>query len=203
LIFIAKSPKCASLRQRNNSHKGEHMKKLLLSAIFLLSSSLFASNYPADYCAQVARFQSDAHVLFGTVSSGCMTTKYLIGYKNGGIFGSKDSIDAVITLHCTNFGNYSIQDTQVYRIEREWNGTGLLSIPIDFRYSSCRNGLAVTSVEIAFAVKGQWDSRYGQNYKFDLQNRDDNVRQYKSSNYSYHDSVSSDIWDFVVDLMRE
>ena len=182
------------------------MKKLTLIIILTLASTLsFASNYPEDYFNQVARFNSsNDHVIFGSVSSGVMSPKYIIGYKNSGIFGDRDFVDVIMTVTCKEWDESLHNVTRVVKIEREWNNTGLMSAPLDLNYYVCNGGYGALKIEIAFSSQGEWDSLYGANYVFNLSHDSSNWTDIEKSKSSTPTSeIGSDIWDFIVNLMKK
>ena len=178
------------------------MKKLALIVILALTSTLsFASNYPEDYFNQVAKFNSsNDHVLFGSVSSGVMSPKYIIGYKNSGIFGDRDFIDVIMTVTCKEWDKSLNKRTQVLKLERELHGTGFMSMPLDLNYYACSGGYGPQEVALAFSSKGEWDSLYGANYVYTVYNWTDVL---KSKSSVPTGEIGSDMWDFIVNLMRK
>ncbi|OFZ45788.1 MAG: hypothetical protein A2381_09310 [Bdellovibrionales bacterium RIFOXYB1_FULL_37_110] len=176
------------------------MKKLLLFAC-LITTNLFASNYPADYCNQVARFMVDGPVVFGDVSSGCMGSQYVVGYKNDGVLGGRGYVDAVLVMTCKDNYNHNLRTvTNVIRLGQEMHGTGYMSMPINISSSEYCPSARLKKIEIAFFNNNEWDSRNGNNYVITENSHEYQI--FKMDTATFGGDIEFQVWDFIVDLMR-
>jgi hypothetical protein len=177
------------------------MKRLLLLAL-LLTATAYASNYPADYCNQSARFATNGPVVFGRVESGCLGTKYIFGYKDNGILGNREYIDTVMVITCADNkdrNRYSV--TKVLRLNREMHGNGYISEAIHLD-SFCGDNYALSNHEIQFAFtnNNEWDSNYGRNYRFRINS---GLHQtFKMGRSTSGSGIEYQVWDFIVGLLK-
>jgi hypothetical protein len=176
---------------------------LLSLVTTFISFGAAASDYPADYCQQRVHVVNDGASLIARVGSGC-TDLLVIGYKNSGVLATNDvqEIDAVVTGSCS--GSWE-KRTTVIKLGKEWNGAGYVNKP-SYEKSSVLPGSCYrdTSAIISVAYsdrKGNWDSRYGQNYNVkstDLYSTA--TKTILSPNYG--PEIGLDSWKIIVNELR-
>jgi hypothetical protein len=176
---------------------------LVVGALFAVGSA-WASHYPNDYGHQRAYFTVDGPVVFGFVSSGVMTTQFVVGYKKSGPLGRFSDINVLIRVFNKGCNGHAIEHRHV--INREWHDTGLLSNPLPVYYLSPHyfGGAVPERIELSFYKNDMWDSKHGQNYVFNLQDF------YSKQSFPVHTftgtepqgSISLPVWNFIVGLMR-
>jgi len=177
------------------------MRNMLLISLFFVSSVVMASNYPPDYCHQVASVDVFGPAVVSKVASGCMTPIYIIGYKKSGMFGARPVLEAVITATCKYDSDREAEfrETNTVTLGKEWHGTGFMSHAIR-SYEFCGYSAYLVKLEIAFTPdRGEWDSRYGANYNFDF--RGGNWTHQKF--YATGDEVVEPVWNFIIGFMRD
>ena len=177
------------------------MKKLLFAMTTLLSLNSFASGYPGDYCQQRVYPINNGPALLARIGSGC-TDLLVIGYKNSGILAKAQyqEIDAVVTGTCSISSNVKVT---VIKLGKEWNGTGYMNNPeyATSVYPSECYGDRYKKLAVAFSDgKGNWDSRYGENYVATLEDFY-NAGYILSKNYGPYPGL--DTWKIIINEMKK
>jgi hypothetical protein len=183
----------------------EYFMKIIKGLAFLTASlittSVFASNYPADYCQQRVYIKNDGPSVIARVGSGCSDI-LVIGYKNSGVLASNDvnEIDAVVTVRCN-----SAQSVSTVKLGREWHGAGYVNKPdyttIRMPYECVRD--SETVIAVAYSDRrGNWDSRYGRNYNVKNQDLYNSQATKQVTTSSYGPDISFESWDVIVNELR-
>lgn len=172
----------------------------VLTVVVLNTPNSYASNYPSDYCRQQVFTLTEGPVQFSRVKSACLD-QLVIGYKNSGYLTSWDvkKINAVITGGCNSSQNLKVTTLE---LGKEWNGTGYLNTLSYYDLpSECYSD---PTARLAFAFsddKGNWDSRYGQNYTVVL---NDLFKKGEATGSTSIDAViGNDSWNIIISKMRQ
>jgi hypothetical protein len=126
----------------------------------------------------------------------------VIGYKNSGVLAKSETqeIDAVVTGSCAV---ESVEKVTVIKLGKEWNGTGYMNNP-DYAtslYPAECYGDRYKKLAIAFTDgKGNWDSRYGQNYIATM-NDFNNAGGVLSKDFGPYAGVNT--WNIIINEMRK
>lgn len=177
------------------------MKTLFILSALFVSSSLFASNYPSDYCHVKAQFSKTGPVIFGHVGSGCSESKFIIGYQDSGVLGGENFVDVVLTANCEMYSDHNDKRkvSRVIRMGREYHNTGYMSYPLNYE-DFCPSGYRATDIALAFARNNQWDSQYGKNYTFVSYQGDIHFNTNQEADLG---GFNQPAWDFIINLMRD
>lgn len=180
----------------------------ILATILSYSAASHGSTYPPNYCHQIVRSLSDGPALFVHVSSGCGAGD-IIAYKNTGLLAADNPeyIEAIIVTTCGVDSEF-FQKTTTVKLGKEWHQTGYMSEVLHTnaflpKSQTCWNN--PIKIEVAFKAKGNWDSRYGENYGhfgygFYQDSRQIDVFVTNENGYS---SPNEAAWEHIIALMRE
>lgn len=188
------------------------MKKIIFVLLLICASvAVIAEDSPSNYSPLYARFTNEGPVLFGWFDSAVMSPRFVIGYKNSGVLANAPYLDVIAIFIYKNYNSNDYQSvTNNFRIDRDPNGRGFLSGDFSqqdlVRFGNKVNnfvayGYTVIRVELAFVSEGKWDSKYGQNYVFNI----DHIEKYPTYSQKISEITSyplpNDAWSYVAGLM--
>ncbi|MEK6627940.1 MAG: hypothetical protein AABY53_04890 [Bdellovibrionota bacterium] len=177
------------------------MKQFLAIIVTLSSLTLFASNYPPDYCHARVKICEDGPAVVAQVSSGCSSEQYVIGYKKSGLLSHNSFVDAVINFH---FSEQSppIRTTNL-RISPDWHNLGFISTANQWTFPGRGGQLSITALSIAFSDgKGNWDSNNSYNYYFPVGSNLPNNCYSVKTNEDLMGRIPLSVWTVINEAMR-
>lgn len=175
------------------------MKTIIAITICMTVSTVFASNYPADYCHANVKVCKDGPGVVAQISSGCNSGVYIIGYKKQGKFGNDSFVDAVVNF---KFGN-NLTAKSDFRITPDWNNLGFLTPGINLQsvVGSMSSG-PLTEISIGFSDgNGAWDSN-GTDYHYPIGAAEAPNCYSVKTNEDYFSQVPFAAWSVVNEAMR-
>jgi hypothetical protein len=180
---------------------------ILTSAAFFstfVSSMAWASAYPPGYCDLTVRTRSEGPVLLAHAGGGCSSHE-ILGYRANGMLaqGNPEFIEAVVTISCQTADNFTGSFNKVVKLGREWNGNGYMSEAFTLNYNSGFSYCTSRSVSVAFVANGVWDSKFGQNYDFNMYpSTESNIKTFQTKAVGSSASLNTRAWEILVEELK-
>ena len=187
------------------------MKRVLagFAVMAVMAVTVQASGYPPEFYASRTYAQRNGPAVFAKSAKMGQQT-FAIGYRKDGMLGASQKVVAIVTsCYMEEYAHSAWREKcsgpVTVELGREWNGTGFMSTPLNSGSLTGYNGQSVniTRVEIAFSDGVRWDSVYGRNYKFSIEEMQRGPVFTSSQNSSYNSHISTDAWNYILDLMRK